>query len=163
MTRSASPSLQCAKFDDFLFAPIGAEANGMSLSVISALARLDLDPWSEAADLARMPRRNAIDRMTALISALPGRTSAHLDPEAIAARVIALLPREASSAAKPVAPPQSGSAVARDVRFIIFVALMAFLLSTQFLTRARQTSADADNTHAPASSSMSTLDTGRRQ
>jgi len=45
MTRSATVSLQRSEFDDFLFAPIGDEKNGMLLSVISALARLDLDPW----------------------------------------------------------------------------------------------------------------------
>ena len=45
--------------------------------------------------------------------------------EAVAARLIALLPREASASAKPVAP-QSGARVAMDVRFIIFVALNVF-------------------------------------
>ena len=31
----------------------------MLLSVLSALARLDIDPWREAADLARMPKTAA--------------------------------------------------------------------------------------------------------
>jgi hypothetical protein len=134
----------------------------MLLSVMSALARLDLDPWSEAADLAGMPRKSAIDRMASVISAQPGRTSAHLDPEAIAVRVIALLPREGSSRAKPLAPrPAAG--VARDFRFIIFVALMAFLLSTQFLMRTRQPPAEAGGAHAPASNAVAAPDSGPRQ
>jgi hypothetical protein len=37
-----------AEFDNFLYASIGADRNGMPLSVLSALARLDLDPWEEA-------------------------------------------------------------------------------------------------------------------
>jgi hypothetical protein len=37
------------EFENFLFAPIGEDSNGMVLSVLSALARLDIDPWQEAA------------------------------------------------------------------------------------------------------------------
>ena len=49
MTYSASVSRLGSEFDDFLFAPIGADRIGMLLSVLSALARLDIDPWQEAA------------------------------------------------------------------------------------------------------------------
>ncbi len=41
-----------SEFDNFLFAPIGVDKNGMVLSVVSALARLDVDPWEEAEELA---------------------------------------------------------------------------------------------------------------
>jgi len=47
-----------AEFDDFLFAIIGDDRNGMQLSVVSVLARMDLDPWHEAATLAASPRGN---------------------------------------------------------------------------------------------------------
>jgi hypothetical protein len=87
-----------SEFDDFLFAPIAEESNGMLLSVISALARLDLDPWQEAIKLAGMPGETATKRLASLlIAALPGGPSAHLDPGTIAARLIALLPRRTSS------------------------------------------------------------------
>jgi len=33
------------KYEDFLFAPVCEDANGMRLSVISALARTNVDPW----------------------------------------------------------------------------------------------------------------------
>ena len=74
MTRSASVSRLKSEFDDFLFAPIGEERNGMLLSVLSALARLDVDPWQEAADLARLPRDSATQRLTALIAETAWRT-----------------------------------------------------------------------------------------
>jgi hypothetical protein len=45
-----------SKYDHFLFAPICEEANGMQLSVLSALARMDVDPWKEATRLAAMPK-----------------------------------------------------------------------------------------------------------
>ena len=48
-----------ATFNDFLFATVCEERNEMRLSVISALARQDLDPWAEAAELARMPADGA--------------------------------------------------------------------------------------------------------
>jgi hypothetical protein len=154
MTRSASASLQRSEFDDFLFAPIGDERNGMLLSVISALARLDLDPWLEAASLARMPKETATKRMTSLISALPDRTSAHRDPEAIAARLIALLPRPGASSALQREPLLARSA-ATKTRIITFVILMTFLLTTQFLMRSSQPPAQADGARAPASSMVS--------
>jgi hypothetical protein len=154
MTRSASASLQRSEFDDFLFAPIGDERNGMLLSVISALARLDLDPWLEAASLARMPRETATERMASLISTLPDRTSAHLAPEAIAAQLTALLPRPGDSSARRQKALLVRSAATRT-RVIIFVALMTFLLTTQFLTRSRQPPAQGDSVRAPASSMVS--------
>jgi hypothetical protein len=55
MAPSASVSHLGSEFDNFLFASIGESRNGMLLSVLSALARLDLDPWQEAAELARLP------------------------------------------------------------------------------------------------------------
>jgi len=58
MSSSASVSVLGTEFDDFLFAPIGEDRNDMPLSVLSALARLDIDPWQEADKLARLPRGN---------------------------------------------------------------------------------------------------------
>ena len=50
------------EFDDFLFAPIVEDRNDMPLSVLSALARLDIDPWQEADKLARLPGETATQR-----------------------------------------------------------------------------------------------------
>jgi hypothetical protein len=97
MTRSASPPLLGPEFDDFLFAPIGEERNGMLLSVVSALARLDVDPWQEADELAQLPGEAATQRLASLIATLPHGPSAHPDAWTLASRLIALLPRRASS------------------------------------------------------------------
>ena len=70
MTRSARVSALAPEFEDFLFAPIGEDMNGMLLSVVSALARLNIDPWQEAANLAQLPRTTATRRLAALIAAL---------------------------------------------------------------------------------------------
>jgi hypothetical protein len=102
MTRSAVASVLAPEFDDFLFAPIGEERNGMLLSVVSALARLDVDPWQEAANLAELPRTTATRRLTSLIAALLDKPTTDLDPGANAARLIARLPHRASFTAPPV-------------------------------------------------------------
>jgi hypothetical protein len=75
------------------YAPIAEESNGMLLSVLSALARLNVDPWDEASRLARSPRGAATLFLTILIAALPGGASAPGDPEMHARRLTALPPR----------------------------------------------------------------------
>ena len=67
------------------------------LSVISAFARLDLDPWQEAANLAQLPKATAARRLASLIAKLPGLPLAQRDIAAAASRLIARLPRLAGS------------------------------------------------------------------
>lgn len=45
------------QFDSFLFAPVCDDPNGLQISVLSALARINRDPWKEAARLAAMQPR----------------------------------------------------------------------------------------------------------
>ena len=92
MTHPALALLIGPEFDEFLCAPIGADRNGTGLSVLSALARLNVDPWQEATSLARMPREAAVVRLTALIEALPNEGAIGI-PMTIAADLVALLPR----------------------------------------------------------------------
>jgi hypothetical protein len=56
MDNRPSVSSFTSRYNHFLFAPICEEANGMRLSVLSALARMDVDPWEEATRLAAMPK-----------------------------------------------------------------------------------------------------------
>ena len=56
MTSSSSATYLTRQFDDFLFARIDEGSDSTPLSVLSMLARLDMDPWEEAAKLARLPR-----------------------------------------------------------------------------------------------------------
>jgi hypothetical protein len=75
-----------------LFADIGTEANGTTLSVLSVFARLGTDPWTEANRLATLSKRDATDHLAHLIASMP--TSLWALPEAvvIAVRLIGLLP-----------------------------------------------------------------------
>jgi hypothetical protein len=85
-------ALQRSDLNPFLFADIGTEANGMTLSVLSALARRGSDPWLEASRLAGLPKAEAADTLAGMIAGMP--RSLWTLPEAveIAARLIGLLP-----------------------------------------------------------------------
>lgn len=89
----ASVSFFRPEFSDFLYAPIGAEPNEMPLSVLSALARLNIDPWQEAAELSALPVDHAIQRLARLVGRSPGGLRETNDCQEIAARLIKLLPR----------------------------------------------------------------------
>jgi hypothetical protein len=97
VTPAVSISFFRREFDDFLYAPIAAERDEMPLSVLSALARLDIDPWKEAAELSELPKFTAAQRLAALIAQLPGGRWTQADSRAIADRLIELLPRRSNS------------------------------------------------------------------
>src|SRR5471032_3329347 len=141
MMHSASIPKPGPEFDAFLFAPVGDDGNGMLLSVPSALARLDVDPWQEAANLARLPRSTATERLTSLIAALPGRPASQPDPEAIAARLIALLPSRTGSNVPTRSAISSGGNVTNRqavVRVVVFnLIFVAFMLGSQWLASNR--------------------------
>jgi hypothetical protein len=156
MARSASASFLGPEFNDFLFAPIGEDRNGMLLSVLSAMARLDVDPWQEAAKLSRLPGETATERLASLIAALPDGPPASLDPRTIAARLIALLPRRASSN---IASRETllGVGAAIGSGALIYLILMVFMLGAQCIIASRQPPAPVDKAHAQALSTVSTL------
>jgi hypothetical protein len=79
-------------FDGFLYAPVGDDRHGGLLSVISALARVGVDPWDEAASLARLPAQSAVLRLSALLAKLPEGTGKPADPVPVAAHLVTLLP-----------------------------------------------------------------------
>jgi len=64
MVHPALRSDIAAKFGNFLYAPVGEDNNGVLLTVLSALARQNVDPWEEAADLSRLPGDAAGPRTT---------------------------------------------------------------------------------------------------
>jgi hypothetical protein len=81
------------EFDKFLYASVGDDHNGVPLTVLSALARMDVDPWEEAARLMHLPQASAVTHLAGLLGALRNSPVASLDPVCIAAPLIALLPR----------------------------------------------------------------------
>ncbi len=157
MAPTPSISVLGSEFDDFLFAPIGDDRNDMPLSVLSALARLDVDPWEEAAELARLPGETAAQRLALLIAALPDGPLAHLDPGTISARLVALLPRRGRSNLPSPKKLLSVGAATNPRTFIpmifIYVIVAIFMMGAQWIAASRQPPAQ-DSAQAPASSAV---------
>jgi hypothetical protein len=103
MTSSTSVTYLTRQLDDFLFARIDEGSDATPLSVLSMLARLDIDPWEEAAKLARLPRPAAARRLVDFIAATPGAHSAYLSAKTVSDRLLNLLP-------SPVLPRQEQAA-----------------------------------------------------
>jgi hypothetical protein len=146
-----------SEFDDFLFAPIAEESNGMMLSVISALARLDLDPWQEANNLAGLPGETATKRLASLLmAALPDGPSARRDPETIAARLTALLPRRAGpNIARRITLFGADDVKKLRAGISMYVVFMVFMLVAQLIMAIRQPSAQIDGVPAQAAVKVS--------
>jgi hypothetical protein len=81
-----------SRYNHFLFAPICEEANGMRLSVLSALARMDVDPWEEATRLVAMPKAIAERTLVSTLDQVLGKCWNRSETEVIAARLVQLLP-----------------------------------------------------------------------
>ena len=127
-----------SEYNAFLYATIGAGANGTLLSVLSAMARMNLDPWQEAADLAALSAKAASHRLATLIAVVPGGPSETGEPEAIAARLVKLLPSQTRSIMPPL-PRHNGFAGLRAlaqspvIRNVLFVSIALALATLWFI------------------------------
>ena len=125
----------------------------MRLSVLSALARLEVDPWQEAAELAGLPGQSATERLASLIALLPNEPSMHRDPETIAARLVALLPRRATPSPAPL-KTLFGAAKMTHSWAVIYVMVMVLALGTQWIVASRQPSEQVDKVQTPVSGTV---------
>ena len=105
MTLRPEYSLGHSEYNAFLFAAVGEESVG-TLTVLTALSRLGIDPWQEAARLSDLPRETAARVFAQTIAKLPEGDWKASDAEAIAARLVDSLPLRS-------APPIPSTAVGR--------------------------------------------------
>lgn len=68
MTRTNTLKPNLPEFEPFLYASVGQDSRGSAVTVLSALARLNLDPWAEAAELAALGREGAATRFSLLLA-----------------------------------------------------------------------------------------------
>jgi hypothetical protein len=81
--------------DKFLHAAVGEERDGVPLTMISALARLDLDPWEEAGRLSSLAKPDAGAQLAQTIMRLTGTRWPFPEARRIADGLIELLPTRA--------------------------------------------------------------------
>ena len=140
-------------FDAFLFAPIGEDTNGMPLTLLSVLARLGIDPWEEAADLAHLPLEPALQRLTSRLEAAPNsRPASAADTVNIATRLMALLhraPARTPSAPAPI-PQLKIATQSKGVRLAIYCLIgLLFMLVGQWALSDNLAPAPMDTTFVP--------------
>jgi len=80
-----------SQYDAFLFASI-CDTDEMTLSVLSVLARHDVDPWQEAARLTQLSRDQAVNSLASRIWKSNGERWSASEASILAARLIELLP-----------------------------------------------------------------------
>jgi hypothetical protein len=79
------------EFDRFLHATIGTEQNGMDLSVLSLLARQNLDPWEAARQLSLLAREPAVHALSTMLERGRIGTLPVPDMPALASSLVSLL------------------------------------------------------------------------
>ncbi len=117
--------------NEFLFAPVGTEANGMTLSVISVFARLGNDPWLEAGRLARLPKLEATDSLARIIAGMPTSIWPLQAATAIASRLVTLLPAVSRVPGKGLAVPGLGAKTGRILGIAFVLVFLAGVIALQ--------------------------------
>lgn len=137
MKHTIVPTAVGAEFDAFLYATISAERDDEPLSVLSALARRDLDPWDEAARLARLPLEAATLSLATIIPARSESSPLRSDASATAAQLIALLPRHSTNRPAPTAADQVAAmdptAISMRRYLVLYVAITALSLFSHWM------------------------------
>jgi hypothetical protein len=122
-------------FDGFLYAAVGEDRGGNTVSVLSTLARLGLDPWDEAADLADLPRVDARNRLERLLARFSDVPALRQDQGTIIPRLLELLPKAGSrpgvqGMALPAAAGALGVGPVIAVLIVILFLAQSFFLGT---------------------------------
>ncbi len=107
----------------------------MSISVVTMLARLDIDPWQEAARLAALAPEAAAQSVASMLKAIPGLSLQRDDPLTIASRLVATLRRPTPAAATaPQGFEARGTPAARHRANVLLLAVyLLFMLATQLV------------------------------
>lgn len=122
------------EFDRFLQASVGADQNGYTVTVLSTLARIGLDPWRETAELVTLGRDAARARLGTLLARFRDVPALGSDYGRIARDLSQLLPEGPTSgalqrAASTVADGRPGTSGAIwAVLAIIFVLFQTFIV-----------------------------------
>jgi hypothetical protein len=123
------------QFREFLFATVGNAIDGMPLTVISALARLGLDPWEEAERLSSLGNREAAEQLARLIAEVPGSVRPLAEARVLAGGLAGLLvkhrPSRTSAPQVQIRPRYRAPVLPKPAQFwvVCFVLAAAALVS----------------------------------
>lgn len=132
MSLPARPGLLMSNLEGFLFADIGAQSNGLPLTVLSLFARAGLDPWEEADLLSHMSRSAAASRLVVEINRASSSCRGHIDVGELAESLVARLPsheqEKSSTGVTRLAHARTVATIAIFYATLFTVAMMALLL-----------------------------------
>ena len=135
MTLRPEYSLGHSEYNAFLFAAVGEEAVGLPLTVLTALTRLGIDPWQEAARLSDLPRETAAQVFALTIAELPEGDWKAADAAKIAARLVDSLPlRSAPPIPSTAVQRARGSIAMKNSRFPAWLVWSAVAVAALVLT-----------------------------
>jgi hypothetical protein len=118
------------EFDRFLQAFVGEDRNGNAVTVLSALARLDLEPWEEAAALAVLEKEAAGSRLEMLLSQFRDVPALKQDSGTLARKLTRLLPKRGGRLTTVPGNAESGPA---NLSGVIWAVLTILFLIMQFI------------------------------
>jgi hypothetical protein len=156
VSNRTSVSSLSSRYDQFLFAPICEEANGMQLSVLSALARMDVDPWEEAARLAAMPKAIVVRTLVSKLDSVAGRSWNPSETEVIAARLVQFLPHQGEG--ETTASPMEAARVGTQRAY--WLVWLGFALAISLLSPRDQATTTDTGDSTSKSSATSQLESG---
>mgnify|MGYP000713523687 CR=1 FL=1 len=116
------------EFERFLYAPVGEDRNGYVVTVLSALARLGLDPWAETADLVTLGRDAARTRLGAMLKRFRDVPLLARDHGKVARDLSQLLPEAPTPGAKKGAASNVDDGRPGMTGMILTVLAIAFVL-----------------------------------
>jgi len=125
-------------YEPFLYAAFGEDPAGDPVSVLSTIARLDIDPWQEAARLDLLAPPVATEQLRSLI----GKSASGAAPDAGAddaiRRLIALLPHVRDAPPRPTPEPsRAGTAPVANsmIRFFLLnMLIFGLIVGVRYLT-----------------------------
>lgn len=133
MTVRPDYALSRARYTPFLFTVVGterrdAENSGEDITVLTALSRIGIDPWQEAARLATLPRVEAAESLAATFINLPDTRWTLGDAAGTAQRIVDTLPQLSRRA-----PAALGSWIFLTWRFWAAVGLVLALVALNYV------------------------------
>jgi hypothetical protein len=146
--RSDAFALTKSGLNPFLFAEVGTELNGSTLTILSVLARLGQDPWAEAARWAKLPRAAIIDCLAQSISQMPLCPQALTDARLTASRLILLLPAYGGEAPSGNRPARRLATLPRwlPVALVLGAVVFGILINTMVMQAGKTSQALTDQT-----------------
>lgn len=120
------------QFDQFLYASVGEDQNGNRVTVLSALARLGLEPWDAAAELADLKREDAHARFNAILGRFSDVPALGHDLDRVTLRLLALLPKSSGGQAD-YGTNASAPAGAKRIDLILAALMLVVFLVQAFL------------------------------